>query len=255
MNLSREGAMELIGHEGIVLTRYLDSVGVWTIGVGHTRAAGGVDPETFLGSLTAAEAFSLFEKDVRKYVAAVNAVLKRPVTQTQFDALVSFHFNTGAIGRASLVAKLNAGDMEGAATGFLAWNKPAEVMGRRTKEHALFKTGRYSNAGMANIFPATSSGHVVWNKPQRVDLRKALGAASPIPPPPDIPKPINIPAPTTPAKPVTPAQKTGGILVAIGVAWAAVATYFQAHPILTAGGVVLLILIFLAVVLAFKRRG
>ncbi|WP_428141663.1 glycoside hydrolase family protein, partial [Bradyrhizobium sp.] len=36
--------MALISHEGIVLSRYKDSVGVWTIGVGHTKAAGNPDP-------------------------------------------------------------------------------------------------------------------------------------------------------------------------------------------------------------------
>lgn len=175
MNLSREGAMELIGHEAIVLTRYLDSVGVWTIGVGHTRAAGEPNPDAYLGKLTLDEALKLFDRDVAKYVAAVNAAVRVKVTQAQFDALVSFHYNTGAIGRASLVKRLNAGDVAGAAAGLMEWVKPPEVTGRRRKEQMLFQSGRYSNGGMANIYPASASGHIQWNKPQRVDLRKALG--------------------------------------------------------------------------------
>jgi len=194
MNLSREGAMELIGHEGIVLTRYRDSVNVWTIGVGHTRAAGPPDPETFLKELTLPQAFGLFEADVRRYVTSVNDVLKVKVTQTQFDALVSFHYNTGAIGRATLVRRLNAGDIEEATAGFMAWNKPPEVTKRRAKERDLFATGVYSNNGRANIYPADASGRIIWNKPKAVDLKVALAMAS-VQPPPDIPKPIDPPKP------------------------------------------------------------
>ena len=183
MNLSREGAMELIGHEAIVLTRYKDSVGIWTIGVGHTKAAGPPDPATFTGELTLPEVFDLFEKDVRRYVADVNAVLKRSVTQQQFDALVSFHFNTGAIRRASLVQRINDGDINGAAIGFMSWNKPAEIIGRRTKERDLFVTGRYANGGMVNIYPADDNGRIDWRRPKRADLRKSIGFATPTPRP------------------------------------------------------------------------
>jgi lysozyme len=189
MKLSREGAMELIGHEGIVLTRYLDSVGVWTLGLGHTRHAGPPDPETFLGTLTLKESFDLFERDVKRYVDDVNRAVKVKVTQGQFDAMVSFHFNTGAIGRASFVRALNAGDVSKAAQGIMAWVKPVEVTSRRQKEQRLFLTGKYSNGGMANIYPASASGRVNFGKPTRVDLRKALALPIPQPPPPDIPKP------------------------------------------------------------------
>lgn len=178
MNLSREGAMELIGHEAIVLTRYRDSVGIWTIGVGHTKAAGEPDPKTFTGELTLKQVFDLFEKDVAHYVADVNAAVKHAVTQTQFDALVSFHYNTGAIRKASLTQRLNAGDMTGAAQGFMAWVKPKEIIGRRTKEHDLFVTGRYANHGMATIRPTTSDGKIIWNKGTRTSLAGALTATA-----------------------------------------------------------------------------
>lgn len=231
MNLSREGAMELIGHEGIVLTRYKDSVGVWTIGVGHTRAAGPPDPETFLNELTLAQAFGLFENDVRKYVTDVNRALKVKVTQQQFDALVSFHFNTGAIGRATLVKKLNAGDVDGAAKGFMAWNQPPEVTGRRIKEQALFAVGKYSNGGMANVFPADARGVVNFKKPKRVDLRSALGIAKP-PPPPDI-APVPVPKPKPPAHPA--AKPT--IIATVIAALVAAGAFVQDHLYIVAGAV------------------
>ena len=44
MKMSDRGRAELAGHEGIVPGPYLDSVGVWTFGVGHTANAGAPDP-------------------------------------------------------------------------------------------------------------------------------------------------------------------------------------------------------------------
>lgn len=178
MNLSREGAMELIGHEAIVLTRYRDSVGIWTIGVGHTKAAGDPDPAKFTGELTLKQVFDLFEHDVARYVADVNAALRVKVSQTQFDALVSFHYNTGAIRKASLTQRLNAGDVAGAAQGFMAWVKPKEITARRAKERDLFASGKYANRGMAAILPATPEGRVLWNKRKTINLAEALTAAT-----------------------------------------------------------------------------
>ena len=43
----KQGAMELIGHEAIVQTRYRDTRNIWTIGVGHTKAAGDPDPAAY----------------------------------------------------------------------------------------------------------------------------------------------------------------------------------------------------------------
>lgn len=176
MNLSRDGAMELIGHEAIVLTRYRDSVGIWTIGVGHTKAAGEPDPVKVTAALTLKQVFDLFERDVAHYVADVNAALKVAVSQPQFDALVSFHYNTGAIRKASLTQRLNAGDVAGAAKGFMAYVKPKEVIGRRTKEHDLFATGTYANHGMATILPATPEGRIQWNKGKRINLAEVITA-------------------------------------------------------------------------------
>ena len=174
MNLSREGAMELIGHEAIVQTKYRDSVGVWTIGVGHTKAAGPPDPATFAGAMSLEEVFDLFFKDVQKYVDAVHAAVHQVIAQQQFDALVSFHYNTGAIKRASLVQRLNAGDMAGAAAGFMAYVKPKEVIARRSKEKHLFETGEYSEAGKALVVPATPNGSLQWKLAKRINLREAI---------------------------------------------------------------------------------
>lgn len=166
--------MALIGHEGVVLTRYLDSVGVWTIGVGHTKAAGGLDPTTFKGKLTLAQVLDLLRTDIKKYEAGVTKAVKVPLKQHEFDALVSFHFNTGAIAKATLTKSLNAGDKVLAAKQFMNWVTPKEITARRMAERDLFLTGKYPKA-TATLYPATPGGKVLWSDGKRVDLRELLG--------------------------------------------------------------------------------
>lgn len=170
MRMSREGALELIGHEAVVLSRYRDSKGIWTIGVGHTAEAGAPDPESFDGEMQLPEAIDLFRRDLRRYEDEVNAALSAPVSQTEFDALVSFHFNTGAIAKAALTASSNRGDKALAAEQFMSWRRPPEIVGRRRKEQALFRDGVYSNGGKAQLIPATSDGHVQWGRARTVSL-------------------------------------------------------------------------------------
>lgn len=178
MNLSDKGAMELIGHEAIVLTPYYDSVGVLTWGVGHTAMAGEPLPSLLWGKPgEISEAIRVFRKDVERYAAQVRLAFKVPLTQEQFDAAVSFHFNTGAISRAGWVKKFNAGDVAGARKAFMDWRKPAEIIPRRTKERDLFFNGVYANGGKATVYPANSAGHVQWSKGRVVDLREHLSPA------------------------------------------------------------------------------
>jgi lysozyme len=154
-SMSHDGLIFLANLEGVVLTTYEDSKGILTIGVGHTAAAGPPRPTTGL-KLTTAQAIDLFEKDIEKYAAAVRRALKKPVNQCQFDALCSFHYNTGAIARASLTDAINRGEYEKAATLFMRWVKPVEITGRRRKEQNLFKNCDYgdtSKVGVKNQHP------------------------------------------------------------------------------------------------------
>lgn len=189
MKMSTEGIIALIGHEGIVLSRYKDSVGIWTIGVGHTAAAGGINPATFPGTLTMQQAIDLLRTDIAKYEAAVAKAVKVPLKQHEFDALVSFHYNTGAIGKASFVKKLNAGDRAGALKGIMDWRKPAEIIPRRTAERDLFKTGVYP-APFATAYPADANGKVLWSKGSRVNVRDLLRSPRPTIPEPAKPAPV-----------------------------------------------------------------
>lgn len=194
MRTSIEGLIALVAHEGIVLSRYKDSVGVWTIGVGHTKAAGGVNPETFTGALTVADVMEMLRTDIVKYEAGVNRAVTVPLTQHEFDALVSFHYNTGAIGRASFVKALNAGDRAGAARGMMDWNKPKEIIGRRTAERDLFVSGKYAGP-YAMTYPATPAGKVLWSKGKRVNVRDLLRVTD-APAPKSTPTPAALAAPT-----------------------------------------------------------
>jgi len=105
MRVSDKGLLEIAEHEGIVPAPYRDSVGVWTFGVGHTAAAGGLDPQEMNGAMPTGaaleaavdRALEVFREDIPKYEARVNKHIKVPLKQHQFDALVSFDFNTGGI--------------------------------------------------------------------------------------------------------------------------------------------------------------
>jgi lysozyme len=144
LKLSDQGREVLADREGMRLTAYKDSVGVWTIGLGHTSAAG--PPKVTSGlTITEEEAWEIFRRDVQKFRTALRGAIKVPVEQHQFDALASFIYNIGASGfRGSTVLKrLNAGDYAGAGEAMLMWDKPPEIQARRRGEHAQFTRGDY----------------------------------------------------------------------------------------------------------------
>ena len=91
----------------------------WTIGWGATGP--GIGPGTVW---TQAQCDARLEADLARYSMEVAKALGiAPTTQAQFDALVSFHYNTGAIARATLTRKHVAGDYAGAAAEFARWNR------------------------------------------------------------------------------------------------------------------------------------
>lgn len=114
----------------------------WTIGWGATGA--GIGPDTVW---TQDECDARFAADLARYAAEVVRVLQgSDTTQSQFDALVSFHYNTGAIERATLMQKHKEGDYAGAVKEFARWNRAGgRVMPglarRRAAEAALYQGG------------------------------------------------------------------------------------------------------------------
>lgn len=146
-------AEDLIKHfEGLQLTAYQDEVGVWTIGWGHTGLQH-KDGTVYRGRMiNLAEAEALFDYDMRQFEARVQTLVKVPLNDEEFGALVSFDFNTGGLtvddGDGPQVASkvlrvLNVGEREQSADDLLAWNHAGgQVLKgltlRRNAERALF---------------------------------------------------------------------------------------------------------------------
>jgi GH24 family phage-related lysozyme (muramidase) len=135
----------LTAREGVRLQPYNDSKGYCTTGIGHLIAHRRCTPADIqqwtLPNKQAA--IDLFRKDLVTYETAVLESVKVPLTDNQFDALVSLCYNIGVNGFKSskaVTARLNTGDYEGAASGFMAWNKPPEIIGRRRGEMNQFRT-------------------------------------------------------------------------------------------------------------------
>lgn len=193
MKTSYKGRAFIAREEGCVLSAYKDSVGVLTIGIGHTTAAG--PPAVTAGlALSLGQCLALFETDLAKYEARVNAAVKVTISQTQFDALVSFDYNTGAINRASFIKKLNAGDTAGAGAGMMAYSKPKEIIGRRQREQRLFLAGDYGNI----------TSIPVWEKKGgKVKAMTFPASSAPTPAPIPVPPPF-VPSQPAPAPVQTP---------------------------------------------------
>lgn len=109
-------------HEGLRLKAYPDpgTGGVpWTIGYGHTAD---VVPGEII---TEEEADKFLQKDIREVVRVLQHSVTMPLTSPQFDALVSFVFNVGAVqfSNSTLLRKLNAGDYEAIPAQLARWNK------------------------------------------------------------------------------------------------------------------------------------
>lgn len=138
--ISDEGLSLIKKFEGLRLTAYQDAVGIWTIGYGHTG------PDVTPGMrVTQEQAESLLRKDVAEAEDAVRSLVKAPISQSQYDALVSFVFNVGrtAFMNSTLLRLLNQGDWVSAAAEFAKWHKAGKkalegLLRRRIEEMILF---------------------------------------------------------------------------------------------------------------------
>ena len=141
MKISEAGLSLIKSFEGCVLTAYLDAVGIWTVGYGHTG------PSVHRGlTITQKLAEDILAQDVRRFELGVLNNVKVNLNQNEFYALVSFSFNVGvnALKNSTLLRLLNDGaDRSIVAAEFLRWNKGGDkvlegLTRRRQAEKALF---------------------------------------------------------------------------------------------------------------------
>ena len=181
MKTSQAGLAFILAEEAIVLSSYRDARGVWTIGAGHTENAGGLEPGPDV-SVTLAEALAMFETDIARFEAGVNRAVTVPLQQHEFDALVSFHYNTGAISTGTVDDKLNRGDRAAAMATLNQYIKGggktiAGLVARRAREKQLFETGEY--------FPRAVPVYSRWPGTPDMTAPERLpwaGRAAPLPP-------------------------------------------------------------------------
>ncbi len=140
--------IELIRHfEGCRLDAYLCPAGVWTIGYGHTanvKEGDSIDQE-------AAEAFLI--EDLENFEQAVTRMVEVPLTQQQFDALVSWTFNLGAgnLAESTLLRKLNNYQYVDVPEQIMRWVRAGGqvldgLVRRRAAEAALFQNKDWREA-------------------------------------------------------------------------------------------------------------
>ena len=169
MNTSNKGIIEIISHEAIVTSPYKDQKGIWTVGIGHTKYAGMPDPEKNKREFSISEIKTIFKKDIKKFEERVTKAFGKKLTQKQFDAAVSFDFNTGGINKAKWVKHFNDGDTKNAKIAFMKWNKPKSIIRRRKKEFNLFFNAQYSENPTVIAYPATINGNVMWEKGKKIN--------------------------------------------------------------------------------------
>jgi lysozyme len=166
MEISDAGVNLIKGYEGLVdgnpktvnLDPYMDPVGIWTIGWGHAipygkglltgRDKAPIIRQLYPDGITRADAVALLKSDIKAHARPVDAWVKVPLTQNQYDALVSLVFNIGPgnFQKSQVFARLNKGDYKGAAAAFLNHVKAKGrvlpgLVRRRKEESALFLKG------------------------------------------------------------------------------------------------------------------
>lgn len=143
MQFSAAGLALLKKSEGFRGHVYKDVAGIPTIGYGHRL----LSLDSFSNGIDEQQAENLLTADVNNACASVALLVKVPLTQGQFDALVDFTFNLGAgrLGGSSLLKELNAGRYDSACEKLLLWDHSgltelAALKARREAEAELWRS-------------------------------------------------------------------------------------------------------------------
>lgn len=183
--ISTAGARAIAKFEGIRYKAYKDAVGKWTIGVGHTG------PEVVEGLVwTPEQVEAAFLVDLDRFESAVSKAVTVPVTQGEYDAMVSLAFNIGGAGfaKSTLVRKLNAGDRRGASAEFAAFNKitldgkkvvHGGLVQRRKTERQMFERAVLESAKPSPLMAdADSAEFGAWGSQNGNSFREGLARQS-----------------------------------------------------------------------------
>ena len=176
--LTKKAMIEIVSHEGIVLEAYKDSKGIWTWGIGVTDASGHSVGRYKDNPRSISKVVEIYKWLLEtKYLPPVLKAFKgHKLSENQLAAAVSFHYNTGAIERASWVRSFKEGKIAQARREFLQWKKPPEIFDRRKKECALFFDGLWSNSGLVTVYTKVNKPSYTpnWKSAKRIDITKEL---------------------------------------------------------------------------------
>lgn len=144
MAISRSGLNFIKNWEGCKLEIYKCAAGKPTIGIGHVLLKG--EAQKFKNGITQEQAEQIFLQDVKPREDAIRQVVRTPLNQRQYDALVSFVFNCGvpAFKTSTLLKRINNRQLVEAANELLRWCKDDDgnviegVLNRRKAERELF---------------------------------------------------------------------------------------------------------------------
>jgi len=144
-HVSQQGLALIKRFEGFSPTIYLDAAGLPTIGYGHLLRSG--EAEMFARGISEEAGIALLIKDVQKAEQAVLRLVRVPLSEDQFDALVSFTFNlgSGALQRSTLRRKVNREEHADVPPEFMRWvwaggKKLRGLIRRREAEAALYES-------------------------------------------------------------------------------------------------------------------
>lgn len=159
-NVNAEGLKLIKQWEGFKEKAYKDGGGVWTIGYGHTTAAG--PPTVSYGlRVTEAQAAEILRRDIDSVEAAVERLVKVPLNDNQFAALVSFVYNVGegAFAKSTLLKKLNTKDYNSVPKELMKWvndngNRIQGLVNRRASEAGLWAKGSFVSTNTQPAKPA-----------------------------------------------------------------------------------------------------
>ena len=97
------------------------------------------------------------------------------MSEAEFAAALSFHYNTGKINSATWVKDVKVGKREKGRLNIMNWRRPAEIIPRRQKERDLFFEGKWANNGAVTEYAVSKPSYTPdWSSAKKVDITEFL---------------------------------------------------------------------------------